>query len=78
MSSEKEAALERGHRVYEYEDQNGNVFWSFVKLPSVVTHSRTMYLRDRVGTPFDSYLSDLRAIRRILVEDAKDEELSRG
>ena len=78
MSSDKEATIEQGHRVYEYEDQDGNLFWSFVKYPSIVTHSRTMSLRDRVGTPFDSYLADLRAVRRLLVEEQREKEAKRG
>ena len=78
MSGEKEATIEKGHRVYEYEDQNGNLFWSFEKYPSIVTHSRTMNLRDRVGTPFDSYLADLRAVRRLLIEELREKEAERG
>lgn len=73
----KDAALAKGQRVYEYVDQDGNVFWSFHRLPSVVTHSRTLTLGDRVGTPFDSYLSDLRAVRRLIVEEEKEKELRR-
>lgn len=78
MTSDKKAAVEKGHRVYEYEDQDGNVFWSFVKFPSVVTHGQKMSLRDRVGTPFDSYLSDLRAVRRIVLDEERERELKRG
>ena len=78
MSGEQEATVEKGHRVYEYEDQDGNLFWSFTKYPSVVTNSRTMLLRDRVGTPFDSYLADLRAVRRLLVEERREKEAERG
>lgn len=77
MSSPKEAAVTKGHRVYEYRDQDGNVFWSFHKFPAVVTHSRTLTLTDRVGSPFDTYLSELRAVRRVIVEEEKEKELGR-
>lgn len=76
--STKEAAVSRGLRVYQYVDQDGNVFWSFEKFPSVVTHSRTLTLEDRVGTHFDNYLSELRATRKYLLDREKDEDLGRG
>lgn len=68
MTVPERTAARKGQRVYEYVDQEGNVYWSFVKLPMVVTHSRILRLGDRVGTPFDSYLADLRASRRVLLE----------
>jgi hypothetical protein len=77
MSSPKEAAISKGHRIYEYEDQDGNLFWSFHRFPSVITHSRTLTLKDRVGTHFDGYVSDLRAMRRVIVEEEKEKELGR-
>ena len=69
--------VSKGQRVYEYEDQDGNLFWSFHRFPSVVTPSRTLSLKDRVGTHFDGYLSDLRAMRRIIVEEEKEKELGK-
>jgi len=77
MDLPKEAAISKGHRVYEYVDQDGNVFWSFHRFPSVVTHSRTLTLNDRIGAPFASYLSELRAVRRLIVEEEKEKELGR-
>lgn len=73
----KEAAISKGHRIYEYTDQDGNIFWSFTRFSSVVTHSRTLRLDDRVGTPFDTYLSELRAVKRLIVEEEKEKELGR-
>lgn len=67
------AAPSRGRRVYEYTDQDGNVFWSFDKFPSVVTHSRTLTLGDRVGTHFDNYVAELRALRKVILEGADEE-----
>ena len=78
MEALKEAAISKGHRVYEYTDQDGNMFWSFERFPSIVTHSRTLTLGDRVGAPFDSYLSELRAVRRLIVEEEKEKELGRA
>ena len=76
--STKEGALSKGLRIYEYTDQDGNVFWSFEKFPSVVKHARTLTLGDRVGTHFDNFLSDLRAYRRLLLEDEKGKTLGDG
>jgi hypothetical protein len=76
-NSPKEAAISKGQRIYEYTDQDGNVFYSFHRFPSVVTHSRTLTLGDRIGTHFDSHLSDLRALRRLIVEEEKEKELGR-
>ena len=75
MSSPKEAASQKGQRVYEYRDQDGNVFWSFHRFPSVVTHSRTLSLQSRLGSHFDGFISELRALRRVVVEEEKEKEL---
>ena len=76
--STKEGALTKGLRMYQYTDQDGNVFWSFEKFPSVVKHARTLTLGDRVGTHFDSFLSELRAHRRVLLEDEAAKAMGRG
>jgi len=78
VTASKEAAVTKGRRVYEYTDQDGNVFWSFEKFPSVVKHARTLTLGDRVGTHFDSFLSELRAHRRIILEDETAKSVGRG
>ena len=62
----------RGARVYQYRNQDGVVFWSFDKLPTV-THAHTLTLENRVGTHFDSYLSDLRIFHRFLLDEAEDQ-----
>jgi len=74
----KEAAVAKGLRVYQYTDQDGRIYWSFEKLPSIVTHSRSLTLGDRVGTHFDNYLAELRATRRFLLEEEKEKSLGRG
>jgi len=74
----KEGAVTKGLRIYQYTDQDGNVFWSFEKFPSVVTPSRVMTIGDRVGTHFDNYLSELRALRRYILEKETNENLGRG
>lgn len=76
--STKEGALTKGLRVFEYTDQDGNLFWSFEKFPSVVKHARTLTLGDRVGIHFDSFLAELRAHRRILLEDETAKSMGRG
>ena len=78
MDSTKTGAVSKGNRVYQYTDQDGRIFWSFEKFPSIITHSRTLTLGDRVGTHFDSYLAELRATRRFLLEEEKDKSLGRG
>lgn len=74
----KKGAVTKGLRIYEYTDQDGNVFWSFEKFPSVVKHARTLTLGDRVGTHFDNFLSELRAYRRLLLEEEGEKSLGDG
>ena len=76
--TEKDATIGRGNRVYEYTNQDGVTFWSFEKLPSVVTHSHTMTLGDRVGTHFDNYVAELRAVRRYLLDEEQEKALNGG
>lgn len=64
--------------MYEYTDQHGNLFWSFEKLPSLVSPSRTLTLDDRVGTHFDNYIAELRARRRLILEAERQKSLGRG
>lgn len=64
----------RGTRVYQYRNQDGVVFWSFDKLPSAVTPSNTLTLENRVGTHFDSYLSDLRILHNYYLDDSDEDE----
>lgn len=78
MTDFTKTAVTKGHRIYQYTDQEGRIFWSFEKFPSVVTHSRTLTLGDRVGTHFDNYLADLRATRRFLLEEEKEKGFGRG
>lgn len=78
MTRPREAAVTKGLRVYEYTDQDGNLFFSFDRLPGVVTHSRTLVLDDRVGTHFDNFVAELRARRQLLLEAQKEEALGRG
>lgn len=63
---EKTAAIQKGMRIYEYRTQDGRIFWSFDKFPNLVTHSQTLTLVDRVGTHFDNYLAEIRALRQVL------------
>jgi hypothetical protein len=74
----RDAAVSKGLRIYQYTDQDGHVFWSFEKFPSIVTPSRVMTIGDRVGTHFDNYLSELRVLRRYILEKEKDATLGRG
>lgn len=78
MSDSAKTAASKGNRIYQYTDQDGRIFWSFEKFPSVVTHSRTLTLGDRVGTHFDSYLAELRATRRFLIEKEKEKAVGDG
>jgi hypothetical protein len=66
----EKTAAKKGQRVYEYVDQSGNVFWSFEKFPTAVTHSRILKIGDRIGTQFDTYVADLRAVRKMLMDEA--------
>lgn len=46
-------------RVYEYVDQDGNVFYSFERLP-MVTVGRRLTLQSRVGVHFQNFMTFLR------------------
>ena len=48
-------------RVYEYVDQDGNVFYSFSRLP-MVSVARRMTLQTRVGVHFQNFLSYFREL----------------
>lgn len=47
-------------RVYEYVDQDGNTFYSFVRLPRMVTVGAKLTLTSRVGAHFQNFLAFMR------------------
>ena len=69
----KEAALAKkagALRIYEYEDGNGIVFWSFTYLPHYSV--RRLTLVDARGSHFRRHISDIQEMafqRRILEEE---------
>jgi hypothetical protein len=62
---EKQAAVQgRKGRIYEYTNDDGVTFWSFTKLPFVVSPAQRLRIGSRVGTEFSNHLFDLRALRK--------------
>jgi len=57
--SEKQAA-HPGTRVYEYEDEQGNVYYSFTRSVGRITSPTRLFLRDRIGTALPIFLSETR------------------
>jgi hypothetical protein len=63
--SEKQASVERRKgRVYEYTNEDGVTFWSFTKLPFVVSPAQRLRIGSRVGEAFSNHLFELRALRK--------------
>ncbi len=52
--------------VYEYITPDGVVFWSFTRLPTIVTHSQKLILDTKEGTPLTQYVADLRGLGKML------------
>ena len=51
-------------RIYEYIDEDGNVFWSFTETKTRLEH-RKLELVDRVGLQFSRWNFELRRIVRV-------------
>ncbi len=51
-----------GQRVYEYRDDNGVVYYSFTRAPSVITPPKRLHLKSRVGTHLVNFLTRLRRL----------------
>jgi len=65
--NDKEAAVQgRKGRIYEYTNDDGVTFWSFTKLPFVVSPAQRLRIASRVGTEFNNHLFELRALRKYL------------
>jgi hypothetical protein len=69
--AENKAASIKGDRIYAYTNQDGDVFFSFKKMPQLVTPAQNLKLEDRVGTHFEHFVSELRAMRRYILSDKK-------
>jgi len=68
---EIEAAF--GQRVYEYQDDEGVVYYSFTRAPTVVSPPKRLYLQSRVGTHIINFLTKLRRLGEALkVTDEED------
>jgi hypothetical protein len=48
-------------RVYEYTDDDGNVYWSTYKAPHLITVPLRLKLRNRVGRNWIQFLHYLRS-----------------
>jgi len=79
MSEPKEAAVQgRKGRIYEYTNEDGVTFWSFTRLPSVVSPAQRLRIGSRVGTQFDNYMFELRALRKFFDQQTDESDTSGG
>jgi hypothetical protein len=69
----KKLGMGRKGRIYEYTNEDGVTFWSFERLPHLVSPAQRLRLGSRVGTEFTNHLVDLRTIRNYY-EKQKEEE----
>jgi len=60
-------------RVYEYTNQDGQVFWSFERLRNPVTLNQKLVLEDLLGVFFNQYVAQLRLLQRAMLEDGYDD-----
>lgn len=58
--------MKREPRVYEYVNQDGQVFWSLERLPKV-TSGHILKLEDPIGSRMESFLRQLRTLYQALV-----------
>lgn len=54
------ALTSMSRRVYEYVDQEGNTFYSFTRLPRMISVGKKLTLASRVGAHFQNFLSYMR------------------
>lgn len=57
-------------RVYEYEDEEGNIYWSFAQPPTLIPVARRLRARSRIGTHFINFIV---ALRHLAAAFGKDE-----
>lgn len=73
--TEKDAAIAgRKGRIYEYVNEDGVTFWSFDKLPFMVSPAQRLRIASRVGTEFGNHLFELRALRKLYDHQAPSTE----
>jgi len=59
MVNEKKAGV-ASRRVYSYMDENGDIFYSFVKTRQTVSTGKRLILQSRNGTPFLPFMVFMR------------------
>ena len=50
----------KGRRIYEYQDDEGNIYWSFTKRKQTVSPPTRLILQNRVGKHIINFLTSLR------------------
>jgi len=53
-------AVAFGQRVYEYRDDEGVVYYSFTKAPSIISPPVRLKMRDRIGTHLNLFIVRMR------------------
>lgn len=74
QSPQKKEGSQFGKRVYEYTTDDGTVFWSFTKLPKMISPPTRLTLRKKVGTHLINFLVKLRQRGELLQQESEVEE----
>lgn len=62
MTIQRDIKAATGQRVYEYEDANGVVYYSFTKADSTLSPPVRLRLKSRIGTHLVNFLVRLRRL----------------
>jgi hypothetical protein len=47
-------------RIYEYQDDDGTVYWSLTKRKQIISHPLRLVMVNRIGTHLLNFLANLR------------------
>lgn len=49
-----------GQRVYEYQDDQGIIYWSFSQAPNIISPPKRLQMKSRIGVHLVNFLTRLR------------------
>ena len=58
-----------GQRVYEYRDDEGNIYYSFTRAQNIISPPRRLKLQNKIGTHITRFLVKLRKLSESLAGD---------
>jgi len=66
MTIKRDIEAATGQRVYEYEDPNGVIYYSFTKHPDTLSPPIRLRLKSKIGTHLMNFLVRLRRLGDVL------------